>query len=139
MVIDYKYLSVFLFGFNYLSVFTGEIFSFFYFPFLQVFSPSPPPIFHIFPIIFPLFSTTCTRSPGPPIWNGTLLTLYYRYGRYGGESERGKGGFVKSVPFLILTQRKAGEVGVYVCLSALPFFVKLKRNGIFLRHYARAC
>ena len=56
-----------------------------HFLFFHVFFLSPFLIFHIFPIIFPLFSTTCTRSLGPPIWNRTLLALYYRYGRYGGE------------------------------------------------------
>ena len=29
----------------------------------------------------------------------------------------------------------AGRVGIYVCLSPLPFSLKLERNRIFLQHY----
>ena len=38
---------------------------------------------------------------------------------------RAGGGFVKFLPLPFLTRWVAGKVGIYVCLSALPFFVKL--------------
>ena len=43
-------------------------------------------------------------------------------------------GFVKFLP-LPFTRHGAGKVGIYVCLFALHFFMKLDRNGDFLWHY----
>ena len=34
---------------------------------------------------------------------------------------------------------ETGKVAIYVCLSALHFFVKLERNGISLWHYVYVC
>jgi len=82
MVIDC--LPVFLLGFDCLSVFVEENFSFVYFLFIHLF-------FHIYFSDVPyfscsLFSLFLTRlhqvSAGPPlIWKGTLPMLYYIYRR----------------------------------------------------------
>ena len=38
-----------------------------------------------------------------------------------------------------LTQFEARKGKIYICLSAVPFFVKLERSGISLQQHARAC
>jgi len=63
--------------------------------------------------------------------------LYYRYGRYGWRGELGeRWRWIRQVPsFPLPYLAGARKVGIYVCLSAPPFFVKLEQNVIFLRHY----
>ena len=126
----------FLFGFDDLSVFGGGKVSLLSTSSSFMYSSiSPLLIFHIFLALRPLFLTSPHHvSTGPPIRNETLHMLYYIYGRYGGAG-RGRGGFVMFLPFHFITRWGAGKVGIYLCLSALPFFAKLERHEIFLWHY----
>jgi len=119
MVIDC--LSVFLFGFEYPSVFVGEKFLFCLPPFLSCIPPFLHFSFHIFLILCTLFSTCLHQvSVCPHIRRGTLLMLYYR----------GRSGFVKFLPFPFLSRWRAGKVGICVRSPTLPFFAKLGWNGI---------
>ena len=128
MVIDR--LSVFLFGFDYLSVFLERKFLFF----LLLFFLFRYSIFFLFSVLF--FLTYLHQvSVGPPIRKGILFMFYCIYGRYGG-AERGRGGFfqIPSLP----PPHPMGGLKIwhlsFLCLGFL-FFVKLKRHGISLRHY----
>ena len=113
----------------------AKCFSFVYFLSFHVFFHFSLPDISYSLVLCPLF-LTCPHqvSVRPPLRKGTLLMLYYINGRYGGAG-RGGGGFIKLLAFSFLTRWGAGKVGIYVCPSALCFFVKLERSGISLQYY----
>ena len=127
-------LPVFLFGFDYLCFCRGKAFPLSTsFPFMYSFI-SPFLIFRIllFSALFFLISLHQV-SAGPPIRKGTLPVLYHIYEKIWRSWERQR--WICQVPsFLSPTLPDGGRKGWYLRLFALPFFVKLKWNGIFPWH-----
>ena len=123
MVIDC--LSVFSFGFCYLSPFVRENFLFLSTSFSFIYSSiSRFLIFYIFLLLCPLFfnlPASGLRGPSYMERNSTHVVLCIVYGLYGGAG-RGGGGFVKFLPLPFLIRWVTGKVGICACLSALPFF-----------------
>ena len=133
MVIDC--LSVFLFDFEYLCFCSGKESLLSTSPSFMYSSISLFPIFHIFLVLYPLFFNLPAPGLRAPSCTERISTHVVLYKWKIWRSWERRRWVCQFLPFPVLTRWRAGKVGIYVCPSALHFFVKLERNGIFLRYY----
>ena len=107
-----------------------KIFSFVYFLFFHVFfdfSSSDIPYFCSLSSFFNLPAPGLHRSSYTERNSTHVVLNIWKIWKSWDKQRR-----ICQVPSFPLPYPKSGKVGIYVCLSALHFFLRLERNGIFL-------